>query len=537
MTPPYNMPSDKVAFDHHVQNMRSALIGQLSKKDQALIDHLPTPEGQIYRRMHAASPVLWVAPHGFFGDALFSDYIAIFAAEMMAGSCLVNNKLCRCPLPAPGFGDIANLYDPLDPSPHTKAFMKKLMSAISIIRLKSGQTPLIVFLVRLDDNNDTSMEVTVAIGNEKHDCLSSQWSADLKEAVTSSQYPTTFFETKSPSPDDRTLFSHIFHKQPETGPVRLVQLRIADRIVSAETIVDISSFLSRVFSYITQIENKPVLQVDPNEITSAEAEPDMHLVEEAGLKLTEIISRHYENAMLEAGNYLVQCFFGNDIERARNKKATKEKSLYQLILHLQSQKHNAPSKSWVYNAVNLAVDYSDFKNNPWYGKLLLSHKIQLLPVVNLSIKKQLMKETIENKLTISQLKERIGEVRHKAAEKNLPPSPRKNSSQKQEQLIPPPQILKKTEKKGEILSKKLLDAIDDPENLLKQEILQHFNPSALTTIPTGKCRQIFRRLEKAHGNILNVIKLLKADIQKNESYLQQYQRLMVEVEKSIHEKE
>ncbi|KPA12232.1 selenocysteine protein [Candidatus Magnetomorum sp. HK-1] len=534
----YEIPKDKTAFEQLVQGIRENFSQSLTFKEQTLMERLPFPEGKIYRRMNTACPVLWVAPHGFFGDALHTDYVAMISAEMMAGSCLVNNKQYRCPVPETGYGEIANLNDPDDPGPSSLVFIKKLLSATSIIRLKTGEAPYIVFLLNLPESIGPSVEITFATSDEKHDAQSSEWITRLKESIVLNDYDITFLEKRLPV-YERTLFSYFFQKQNEIGPLRLIQIRLnCNEILYPETIAAVSDFLSRALSYTTQSENssKEVL-LQEQEIglnQTSEKEADMRLVEQAGMKLTEIISRHYENAMIEAGTYLVNIFFDNDIERARQKKPVKDKSLYQLILYLQKQKNNAPSKSWLYNAVNLAVDSYDFKRFQTYGKLMLSHKILLLPIDSSSIKKNLIQEIVEKNFTVSQLKDRITQI------KNSPPppeslpverqKPQRKKTTKENNI---PRLLKKSEKTGDLLSKKILNVVEQPEKLFNKDVSQHFNKKSLTDISSGKRRQILRKLKKKHTGILSDIQQLKTLIRDHENYLHQYQNLMVEMENTL----
>ncbi|MBF0449309.1 MAG: hypothetical protein HQK75_01260 [Candidatus Magnetomorum sp.] len=530
----YAIPKDKASFERAVQEIREAFFQNLSSGEHGLMENLPFPESQIYRRINAACPVLWVAPHGYFGDALHTDYVGMVAAEMMAGSCLVNNKKFRCPLPEPGYGEIANLNDPDDSGPHAHTFIKKLFSAISIIRLKTNQSPYLVFLLNLPKASGPKIEISVATSDENHDKDDSTWISRLRQSIASDDFDISFIEKRLPQ-YERTLFSHLFQKQTDIGPVRLIQICLnCNEILSTETILSVSIYLSRALSYASQQE---VISknIAPLEQTSdlIEQEPDMRLVEQAGIKLTEIISRHYENAMIEAGNYLIQIFFDNDIERARKKKPVKEKSLYQLILYLQQQHNHAPSKSWLYNAVNLSVDQSDFKTFHTYGKLLLSHKVLLLQIDSKELKKNLIQEIAEKKLTISELKDRIYQMKK---DPHLVPLPEEDHTSKRKKMISEnkfPRLLKKSEKTGVILSKKLLQAVDQPDQLFKTDIRQHFNQQTLADISSGKRRQLLRKLQKKHTEIRSGIKQLKMTIQEHENYLHQYQNLMVEMENTL----
>jgi len=528
------IPKDKRQFDNQIIEIRQSFKESLPKKYHHLMDYLPDNEGQIYRRMNSSSPVLWVAPHGFLGDAVHTDYIGIFAAQMMAGSCLVNNKFCRCPLPEPGYGEIANLNDPDDPTPHSTTFVNKLKSAISIIRLKSGQTPVIVILLNQPDISASSFNIKVASRDERIDSNGSKWINALKQAVISNDYTITFLENQTES-YERTLFSYLYFNQSESGPIGLVQIGLNCQLLTCQNIVSISGFLSRALSYVCQNNDDSKQLCIQNQLLEnaieTEEEADMQLVEEAGLKLTEIISRHYENAMIEAGNYIVETFFANDIERARKKEASKKKSLHQLIIYLQNQKNNAPSKSWLYNAVNLAVDSYDYNDYHMYAKLMLSHKIELLPISHKGFKKQLIKEIVEKKLTISQLKDRISQVKGLPLDKLFPEPKEINDKKPIKKSVP--RLLKKSEKRGENQSKKILNNINEPKQFLNSDIMSLFNHETLSNMTVGKRRQILRKLEKKHSDILSGIQHLKSKILIHEDYLKQYQYLMVELEKSL----
>ena len=111
--------------------------------------------------------------------------------------------------------------------------------------------------------------------------------------------------------------------------------------------------------------------------------------------------------MLEAGRYIIEKFYGNDYQKARENKRTADGSLRQLILLLQENSGDAPSKTWVYDAVNLAVDehlLSDFRT---YGNIGHSHKVLLTHVPDLKRKKSLVEETADKNYSVVRLRERI----------------------------------------------------------------------------------------------------------------------------------
>ena len=142
----------------------------------------------------------------------------------------------------------------------------------------------------------------------------------------------------------------------------------------------------------------------------AESDADMELVAHAYTILSNIYSGYHEKAMLAAGQYIVDTFYGGDIERARNNDSPLKESLYSLLDRFNKDKApGLPSKSWVYNSVKLIVTEHDFRDFHAYGKLGLSQKVLLFPVSNIELKKRLISESVENNYTVARLKERISE--------------------------------------------------------------------------------------------------------------------------------
>ena len=78
-------------------------------------------------------------------------------------------------------------------------------------------------------------------------------------------------------------------------------------------------------------------------------------------------------------------------------------------------KANAPSKSWFYNAVNLAVDDKEYEGDEDYKKLNLSHKINLTRLNKKdkyrTHKLGLIKEIAKNGMPIKDLSEKINEIK------------------------------------------------------------------------------------------------------------------------------
>ena len=132
------------------------------------------------------------------------------------------------------------------------------------------------------------------------------------------------------------------------------------------------------------------------------------VVAEAFEYLKEIFKRHFHEAMLEAGQYLIEKFYGN-VEYARNNK----KPLLPLIRKLQANSDKVPSKTWVYDAVKLAIDEHDFKDFRTYGNLGHSQKVLLTHVDSDQRKRELVEEAVEGNYTVVKLRERIRDIKGK----------------------------------------------------------------------------------------------------------------------------
>jgi len=143
------------------------------------------------------------------------------------------------------------------------------------------------------------------------------------------------------------------------------------------------------------------------------------VVEEAYQHLKGIFIKHVQNAMLEAGQYLVNKMYDGNYELAKKKEPNGTKSLAKLYKKIQQdalEKGNAPSRTWLYDAVNLAIDHHIFENHALssvYGRLGHSHKVNLTYAPDIEIKKALIQEIDQKKYSVARLRERIREEKRK----------------------------------------------------------------------------------------------------------------------------
>jgi hypothetical protein len=171
------------------------------------------------------------------------------------------------------------------------------------------------------------------------------------------------------------------------------------------------------------LTDAPVLvQYIEAEIVQDEEDP---LVADAFEFLKNSFRSHFHEAMLEAGRYLVEKFYENNYEWARQGKKPKKKgSLNKLIERLQANSGDAPSKTWIYDAVKLAADEHFYELEGGtifraYGKLGHSQKLRIAYVKQPEIKEKLIEEIADKQepLTDRVLRERIAKEKEKIPKK------------------------------------------------------------------------------------------------------------------------
>ncbi|MCB2141274.1 hypothetical protein KQH27_01040, partial [bacterium] len=151
--------------------------------------------------------------------------------------------------------------------------------------------------------------------------------------------------------------------------------------------------------------------MDATLVPEQESVVDNGLVETACSHVKGLIDDN--NAMLKVGQYLIETFYAGNYDWAREKKRFKNRSLTELFERLNNEGY-APGKTWLYNAVKLAVDEKNFENFRTYGQLGHSHKVYLTHVENIVDKKKLIEATVEKSYTVKQLREEISKINGKS---------------------------------------------------------------------------------------------------------------------------
>jgi DNA repair photolyase len=483
------LPQAEEEMDAWIKAVRLIIKSSLSEEDQRVFDQEFWPERSLKESLTGTTNLLLVAPHGFPGDDDYTDYLTYFLSKDLDTSYLINNKKFRKPENRRTFGIPANLNRPKRKNKHIQMFMDTMIMAISKLRETLKADPLVILIHGMKDQNANKYGVDFCIGAgdlypQRDKAFVDGRATAAKEVVDGlmdglKNARSNGYRVRDDITDysgKETIPGYLKEMEDTIGPVNVVQLEMRYKgLREPENIINTSKMLGKL------------IRANPGSKIQVVLQSDIPLVNKAYNTLAEIFSRHYQNAMLEAGKYIIEEFYGGNIERARNKDPVEKESLNQLIQRLHNRSTSAPSKSWIYNAVNLVVETEDLKGFHTYGNLLLSHKMLLLPIDNLEFKKKLVQETVDNNYTIEQLRNRIGEVWGK-----------ETKAKEQKSL---PQLIKKPEL---LLSDEFSSAIEEKSlSKLKLPTLNKFTVQA-----QQKIDEIEKSIEELHSQVTRYKELI-----------------------------
>jgi hypothetical protein len=171
-------------------------------------------------------------------------------------------------------------------------------------------------------------------------------------------------------------------------------------------------------------------------INPVEDKVDEKLVSETLDHLSRLFNGGYQEATLQAGDYIIEKFFGGDPQLVIDKRPVLKKSISSLIRQLKEGADKSPSKSWFFNAYHLAAYEQIFKKSGFqiFGNLGHSHKLALLHVKKIEKIKELADEAVKKKYNVAQLKEKAKEVRNDIKKANKTKSITLKNVQKKEDL-------------------------------------------------------------------------------------------------------
>jgi hypothetical protein len=363
--------------------------------------------------------ILVIAPHGVMGDDDRTDIIASTMAEKLGCSSLINNTIKReqCD------------YNKINEAEKDADFISNIRSVLDA----DGFT-LVVWIHGIKDENiEIEKEKLGLKFQDKLDCLIGfgqpkrytaypetahmlqdylyEHGISARFACENSKYSAWTRNNMcqwSKGQDGYRTFSKVQSVQLE---FRDQGLRSSDKEAErtgkalADAFKKMLHFQESGKKFISKAN-----KLDPDVEIVLERRPDEKLVTEAFEYLKNTFRQHFHSAMLEVGRYLIEKFYNNDYDLARMGKKIKKRSLHQLIRKLQEMPGDTPSKSWIYNAVNLAVDEHDFENFHTYGNLGHSQKVLLTHIKDDEEKQFLIEEAVKKKYTVAQLQKRMKQL-------------------------------------------------------------------------------------------------------------------------------
>jgi len=246
-------------------------------------------------------------------------------------------------------------------------------------------------------------------------------------------------------------------------------------------------------------------------------EVDIQLVDKACNTITEIFSKHFEDAVLKTGKYLIKEFFDNELENARVKEkeiienSSKGDSLNQVFDYFKrdtskgksDKTPRTPSKSWLYQSIQFVIQETDLEESlskesfQTYGKLLLSHKIELLRLTDddFLTKEKLILKVDKDSLTVRELREEVNR-KIKSTTRNIGILTIIN---KPELLLEQPEKLTLAKLKKEQLNKlvNISQKIEDKKQVLKKELSDFENKTEAYKQYLGKFDELKSNVDKA----------------------------------------
>ena len=161
---------------------------------------------------------------------------------------------------------------------------------------------------------------------------------DLKAVMANPDIPQG---TKSFCGHDRNNMNQLFrtgeYKDPNVRSFQLEFRKLGCRD-TAKNIEDTAHKIIKAISTLLAPTIEPeIIEEEPSKKILLVDDMDDEKVKKAYEHLKEIFVKHFQNAMLECGQYLIETFYGGKYELAQKKKFTSNKSLAKLIKRIQKE--------------------------------------------------------------------------------------------------------------------------------------------------------------------------------------------------------
>ena len=391
---------------------------------------------------HAGNPKLSViAPHGYKGDEPGTAQIADRMRQFLGCGAIINARVPKK----------ERNYNRIDQANKDKTYIDALRNAAAA----TDGHPLAVFVHGIEDGNikdeakrlgigNGTLKAVVGYGQPDNTCARKETAKAVIKALNDNGiHAEAAYETEDGyCAAHENVMTQWFKANGFKG-VDAVQIELKAtgvRDVDSRTQTAIS--LARALSEVTglplpaNIAKKPPLLLLPapaegtavqkgtaedhkSKSAQHETEADAALVDTVHAKLRDIVGSAAQDMMareqkatLEAGRYLIEVFYGNDYNLAEQGKMTRKASFRVLEDRLRSSTAEGPKKSWLHNAVKVAVAERRFGTVEdkdvvqTYGQLGLSQKVLLLPLPH-EERVEFVKEIAGETLTVAETRERI----------------------------------------------------------------------------------------------------------------------------------
>ena len=379
----------------------------------------PTESTKQVDFISGATDVLVIAPHGVMGDDDRTDTVALCIAQELECSAMINSSYNRS----------ERNYNDRSEAEQDNDFINKLRTVLD----GEGHT-LVLWIHGFSNDEQTNLETQLGLDqNETVDCLigigqpdETRYTAnpatiDRLISVLKDQGISAYLSPVDGTPGsnycarDLNNMNQWCRQQSEYSDhskVESIQLEF-----KKPGFRDSDEHAKDLGIKVAHAINKMV--------------EDQRIVNTAFDHLKSIFRTHFHNAMVQAGQYIINTFYASDPRAALAKNKTKDQppNLKALIEKIKKQPKarddGTPSIGWFYNAVNLAAHEAicEQMGLQTFGILGHSHKLQLLHVPKLKSvttenfdaaiqtafqqKEQLAQDADNNKWSVRELKKHI----------------------------------------------------------------------------------------------------------------------------------
>lgn len=143
-------------------------------------------------------------------------------------------------------------------------------------------------------------------------------------------------------------------------------------------------------------------------ITATADEVDDSLVEDAVRHIRMVVIRTVQSGTVEIGNYLLDRFFDGDVESVMSRSPRKSASFRSLAKRCGTQ--DLPiSKSWLHNAVGIAVMQRALPTDAKFRLLSVTHQTVLLPLRQPNAVETVARRALDEGLSTRELRDAVRE--------------------------------------------------------------------------------------------------------------------------------